>query len=50
MSKWNGDQARDRIAKRIVEHGDSSGKRVTSEEAHRQSTKIVQRKDRKEKK
>ena len=47
---WNGNKARDAIAKRIVDHGDPrTGKRVTSEEAHKQAVKIVQRKERQEK-
>ena len=51
MSKdYDGERARDNIAKRIIKHGDhhNNGERVSSEKAFERAKQIVQDKDRRD--
>lgn len=48
MSKWDGEKARDRIADRLIKHGDprNDDKKPSSEQAFHRAKEIAQRRDR----
>jgi hypothetical protein len=49
MTKWDGEKARDRIADRLIKHGDprsTSDVRPSSEKAFERAKEIAQRRDR----